>query len=114
MNRHQNVLDRSETEGVLLAPAAEGAEPVTSPFAGGARFPTGTGSPVVEREEAGQAPSQWLSSPFTEALTGVGRSESEDALGALAAELWDEGFDEALQSLTDEAAGRHLEAATAW
>ncbi|MET0419034.1 MAG: hypothetical protein ABW022_23725 [Actinoplanes sp.] len=77
------------------------------PFPGGARVLT-----VPETAEAGAA---WLESPFSAGSIAAGAtSESEESFAALAAELADEEFDEALQALVDEAAGRHLEAAGTW
>ncbi|WP_222268919.1 hypothetical protein [Modestobacter marinus] len=56
-----------------------------------------------------------LETPFAEALATVGEEELEaEAVGALAAELEDEEFTEALEALVDEAAGRHLRSAGTW
>lgn len=80
-----------------------------SPFPGGVR--------MLEPNEAGhEAPAAaWLSTPFAEGLSGVdGAAEDESALAALAAELEDEEFGEAVQGLVDEAAGRHLTSVAQW
>jgi hypothetical protein len=56
-----------------------------------------------------------LETPFAEALATVGEEELQSqAVGALAAELEDEEFTEALEALVDEAAGRHLRSAGTW
>jgi hypothetical protein len=56
-----------------------------------------------------------LETPFTEALATVGEEELEaQAVGALAAELEDEEFTEALETLVDEAAGRYLHSVGTW
>ncbi|WP_130337570.1 hypothetical protein [Micromonospora kangleipakensis] len=55
-----------------------------------------------------------LSSPFSEGLLDGGESESDAAFAALVGELTDEGFDEAVQDLVDEAAGLHLASAGTW
>ena len=84
------------------------------PFPGGARVLTAPGSAEADHQE-GERGAAWLESPFSEGLVAAGdASESEEAFAALAAELEDEEFDEALQALVDEAAGRHLESAGAW
>jgi hypothetical protein len=84
------------------------------PFPGGARVLTAPGSAEADHQE-GERGAAWLESPFSEGLVAAGdASESEEAFAALAAELEDEEFDEALQALVDEAAGRHLESAGPW
>src|SRR5215218_1290288 len=84
------------------------------PFPGGARVLTAPGSAEADHQE-GEGGAAWLSSPFSEGLVAASdASESEEAFAALAAELEDEEFDEALQALVDEAAGRHLDSAGAW
>ena len=86
----------------------------TIPFPGGARVLTVPGSAEADHQE-GERGAAWLESPFSGGLVTTGAaSESEEAFAALAAELEDEEFDEALQALVDEAAGRHLESAGAW
>jgi hypothetical protein len=84
------------------------------PFPGGARVLTAPGSAEADHQEGERGPA-WLESPFSGGLVTTGAaSESEEAFAALAAELEDEEFDEALQALVDEAAGRHLESAGPW
>jgi hypothetical protein len=84
------------------------------PFPGGARVLTAPGSAEADHQE-GKRGAAWLESPFSGGLVAAGdASESEEAFAALAAELEDEEFDQALQALVDEAAGRHLESAGAW
>jgi hypothetical protein len=86
----------------------------TIPFPGGARVLTAPGSAEAGDPQEGEHGSAWLESPFSGGLVTAGASESEEAFAGLAAELEDEGFDEALQALVDEAAGRHLESMGGW
>jgi hypothetical protein len=79
----------------------------TSPFAGGLR-------PLVAEQEASTVPASWLTSPFSEGLTGGDEPGSEAAADALLAELEDEEFDEAVDALVDAAAARHLASTAAW
>ena len=56
-----------------------------------------------------------LTSPFAGGFTGEEESESAFSdVEALIGELEDEGFHEAVESLVDEVAGRHLEAMSRW
>ena len=56
-----------------------------------------------------------LESPFAEAMNGSGETSLETlAMEAVLGELEDEAFDEAVQGLVDEAAGRHLASAASW
>jgi hypothetical protein len=107
MDRMPNVVDRDE----VLA-ASEG-EAWSSPFAGGLQHLDGAAAAEGGAStETGTA--SWVASPFAEGLLEATGSESESAFKTLLAELHDEGFEEALQGLIDEAAGRYLTAAEGW
>jgi hypothetical protein len=98
----------------------QGAETLTAealssiPFSGGVRVLEAPPAAEVADRQAGDLGAELLSSPFSEGLLVEGPSEAEEAYAALAAELQDEEFDEAVAALVDEAAGRHLAAAGAW
>jgi hypothetical protein len=101
MDRHANVVYPD-------APATE----AYSPFSGGVRPMESlevADAGYRERDLAGL-----VSSPFSDGLLDGGRSEADAAFATLVGELADEGFDEAVQALVDEAAGRHLTSAGAW
>lgn len=85
------------------------------PFAGGLRplAPPGS-SEAVEPGYGEQGSGSWLSSPFSEGLLDAAGSEAETAFTEIAAELEDEEFDEAVQALVDQAAGRHLASEGTW
>ena len=90
----------------------ESVQPTSAPFAG---------ARVGDAEEPGYAAAgegAWVSptaSPFAQGLHEAGESEAErERWTALVAELEDESFDEAVESLVEEVAGRHLSAASAW
>ena len=69
-----------------------------------------TGFEVAEQEGPAYE-SGVLASPFASGLTSDEESaQAVEAYEALLAELEDEGFDEAVESLVDEVAGRHLTA----
>jgi hypothetical protein len=96
------------------APVGEAADParLASPFAGAQvteePAPAGTDGLAADRPWS-------LSTPFAEGFTTAGELDQEtEAFQALVAELEDEGFDEALEALEDEAAARHLTAAATW
>jgi hypothetical protein len=96
------------------APTGEAADPprLASPFAG-AQVKEGPGSAGTDGRAAGRPSS--LSTPFAEGFTRTDELDQEtEAFQALVAELEDEGFDEALEALEDEAAARHLTAAATW
>ena len=85
-------------------------ELLTSPFAA-PELESSTVSPMERDVPA----SPVLATPFAEALATVGEEELEgQAVGALAAELEDEEFTEALEALVDEAAGMYLRSAGTW
>jgi hypothetical protein len=97
---------------------SQGSEALTAqassiPFPGGVRVLAAPGVAEAGEHQHEEQGSAWLSSPFSEGLVAADRSESEEAFAALAAELEDEEFGEAVQALVDEAAGRHL-AAGGW
>jgi hypothetical protein len=98
----------------------QGAETLTAealssiPFSGGVRVLDSLVAAELAYHQAGELSAGLLSSPFSEGLMAEGRSEAEGAYVALAAELADDEFDEAVQALVDEAAGRHLAAAGSW
>jgi hypothetical protein len=98
----------------------QGAEALTAeasssiPFPGGVRVLTAPGTAEAGDHQYEERGAAWLSSPFSEGLVAADRSESEEAFAALAAELEDEEFNEALQGLVNEAAGRHLSSVGAW
>jgi hypothetical protein len=96
------------------APTGEAADHprLASPFAGAqvteGPAPAGTDGLTADRPWS-------LSTPFAEGFTTAGELDQEtEAFQALVAELEDEGFDEALEALEDEAAARHLTAAATW
>lgn len=105
MDPHSNVIEAGTTTEVMSSALA-------SPFAAGLR-PMAAGE-YGPSEEAMPRPAEMLATPFAEGLLDAGRPESDTALQALAEELADEEFDEAVQALVDEAAGRHLTAAQTW
>ena len=84
------------------------------PFPGGVRVLAAPGAAEAGDHQHQEQGSAWLSSPFSEGLVAADRPESEEAFAALAAELEDEEFGEAVQALVDEAAGRHLAAVGGW
>lgn len=79
----------------------------TSPFGPGMRLT----AEAIPAAEALAGPALW--SPFGEDLAGAD-TEDEAAVMTLFAELEDEAFDEALEALVDEAAGRHLTSTASW
>ncbi len=83
-----------------------------SPFVGGLRRLDAHDE--TEAEAYNSLTYNSLASPFSEALVGSTPSESEAAYYSLFDELQDEDFDEAVQALTDEAAGRSLAEAPDW
>ena len=96
------------------APVSEAADRtgLASPFAG-AQVTEGGGPTAADGLAAARLSS--LSTPFAEGFTTAGEMDEEvEAFQALVAELEDEGFDEALEALEDEAAARHLTAAATW
>jgi hypothetical protein len=96
------------------APVGEAADRtgLASPFAG-AHVTEGGGPTAADGLAAARLSS--LSTPFAEGFTTAGEMDEEvEAFQALVAELEDEGFDEALEALEDEAAARHLTAAATW
>ena len=107
MDRMPNVADRDE----VLA-ASEG-EAWSSPFAGGLQHLNGAAA-AEGGASAETGAASWVASPFAEGLLEATGSESESAFKTLLAELHDEEFEEALQGLIDEAAGRYLTAAEGW
>lgn len=107
MDRMPNVVDRDE---VL---AASGGEAWSSPFAGGLQHLDGAAA-AEGGASAESGTASWVASPFAEGLLEATGSESESAFKTLLAELHDEEFEEALQGLIDEAAGRYLTAADGW
>ncbi|GIF23450.1 hypothetical protein BJ973_004062 [Actinoplanes tereljensis] len=105
MNGHSN----------LTYPDVPATETSSSPFVGGARSMDAPGiAEAADYRSGEQGPMGLVSSPFADGLLGSGRSEADEAFGALVSELTDEGFDEAVQDLVDEAAGRHLTSAGTW
>jgi hypothetical protein len=90
------------------------AEALSIPFQGGVRVLAAPGGAEAGDHQIEEHGSGRLSSPFSEGLVAADQSESEEAFAALAAELEDEEFDEALEALVNEAAGRHLVSAGAW
>ncbi|WP_328475147.1 hypothetical protein OHA21_17705 [Actinoplanes sp. NBC_00393] len=76
-----------------------------SPFAAGV-FTAGAEPPVT----VGTA----LVAPFAEAMTAEWEDLDRQAVDALAAELDDDEFEEAVRALGEEAAGRHLRGAATW
>jgi hypothetical protein len=88
----------------------ERVEESTSPFAG-AHFAPG------EEGEA-ERPAAWVgttASPFAQGFTTEDETVAEQAQwAALVDELSDESFDEAVESLVDEVAGRHLQSMASW
>jgi len=107
MDRMPNVVDRDE-----VFAASEG-EAWSSPFAGGLQHLDGAGA-AGEGASTETGTASWVASPFAEGLLEATGSESESAFKTLFAELHDEEFEEALQGLIDEAAGRYLTAAEGW
>jgi hypothetical protein len=83
-----------------------------SPFAG-AHLTAGD-----EAEAERPAASAWVGaavSPFAQGFTTEDETETEQAhWAALVDELSDESFDEAVESLVDEVAGRHLQSMASW
>jgi hypothetical protein len=79
----------------------------TSPFAGGLRSAAAAG-------ESRDTEAWSLTTPFSTGMRDTGRSESEEAMAALVAELDEEEFDEAVQALVDDAARRHLAMGEVW
>jgi hypothetical protein len=88
----------------------EQVEVATSPFAG-AYFPTG-------EDAASERQDRWVettTSPFAQGFTTQDETVAEQAQwAALVDELSDESFDEAVESLVDEVAGRHLQSMASW
>lgn len=84
---------------------------ITSPFAPTSLFPTTDGQVETAVPPAGQV----LLSPFSESLAAdIETDQQEQAVEAMLAELEDEEFGQALQSLADEAAARHLRSIGTW
>ena len=84
-------------------------QPATSPFLPASLFPTATGEAAEAASPAGQA----LLSPFSDSLAADVEADQQ-AAEALLAELEDEEFDQALQALADEAAGRQQRSVGTW
>jgi len=106
-----SVVDSETVGGAPVDEAAMGPG-LASPFAG-AHVTEGPGAIGADGQAAGRPSS--LSTPFAESFTTASELDEEaDAFRALVAELEDEGFDEALEALEDEAAARHLTAAATW
>jgi hypothetical protein len=83
-------------------------EVATSPFAGPALSAGESSPPALERFDSHYLPA---ASPFAEGLTAADERQAvESQWLALVDELTDESFDEALDGLVDEAAGRYLRA----
>lgn len=109
MDRPSNVIDRDGTAATSEARAD------TSPFASGVRLLVGpAGAETADHGEGEHDSSSWLASPFSEGMLDANQSEAEAAFTTLAAELEDEEFEEAVQALVDEAAGRHLMSGAVW
>jgi hypothetical protein len=86
-----------------------------SPFAGGGlRAIGGVGATDSEDRTYTETNSTSLLSPFSGGLLDATESESEATYNTLLAELHDEAFEEALQGLIDEAAGRFLNSSNGW
>jgi hypothetical protein len=88
----------------------EQVEVATSPFAG---------AYLISGEEAeSERQDRWVeatTSPFAQGFTTEDETEAEQAQwAALVDELSDESFDEAVESLVDEVAGRHLQSMASW
>jgi len=108
MDRYANLGDPQGAETLT-------AEALSSiPFSGGVRVLDAPTATEVADRQVGELGAGLLSSPFSEGLVVEGPSEAEEAYAALAAELQDEEFDEAVAALVDEAAGRHLAGTGAW
>lgn len=106
MDHMLNVVDRDEV-------FASESEAWSSPFAGGLQRLDA----VVATEDHASSESAGMSSlesPFSPSVLEAPGSESETQFRTLLAELHDEEFEEALQGLVDEAAGRYLTAGDGW
>jgi hypothetical protein len=102
---------RSPASGSTTATLTAAPPTPVGPFTGGGLV---VQPPATAPAAATPAPAR-MSSPFSEALVGVGEADEEArATEALLAELEDEEFEEAVDALVDEIAARHLRASPSW